>query len=77
MIIITTLLCAFLHHKYRITNMASEVCFDKNTVCVLGTFRCCLDTKCVSDKLKLKLTPFDIAHHSKGNPFQVRLTVST
>ena len=28
-------------------------------------------------KLKLKLTPFDIAHHSKGNPFQVRLTVST
>ena len=28
-------------------------------------------------KLKLKLTPFDIAHHSKGNPFQVCLTVST
>ena len=28
-------------------------------------------------KLKLKLTPFDIAHHSKGLPFQVRLTVST
>ena len=28
-------------------------------------------------KLKLKLTPFDIVHHSKGNPFQVQLTVST
>ena len=28
-------------------------------------------------KLKLKLTPFSIAHHSKGNPFQVCLTVST
>ena len=28
-------------------------------------------------KLKLKLTPFGIAHCSKGNPFQVCLTVST
>ena len=27
--------------------------------------------------LNLKLTPFDIAHRSKGNPFQVCLTVST
>ena len=49
-IIMTTLLSAFLCHKCRITNMASEVCFDKNTVCVLGTFCCCLDTKCVSDR---------------------------
>ena len=28
-------------------------------------------------KLKLKLTPFGIVHHSKGLPFQVHLTVST
>ena len=28
-------------------------------------------------KLKLKPTPFGIAHRSKGNPFQVHLTVST
>ena len=28
-------------------------------------------------KLTLKLTPFGIAHHSKGLPFQVCLTVST
>ena len=27
-------------------------------------------------KLKLKLTTFSIVHHNKGNPFQVRLTVS-
>ena len=29
------------------------------------------------DKLKLKLTPLDIVLHSKGDPFQVHLTVST
>ena len=28
-------------------------------------------------KLKLKLTPFYIAHHCKGVPFQVHLTIST
>ena len=28
-------------------------------------------------KLKLKLTPFGIVHRSKGDPFQVHLTVST
>ena len=36
-----------------------------------------LENFLVQVKLKLKLTTFDIAHHSKGNPFQVCLTVST
>ena len=46
--------------------------------CWRGTDRVEFDRETLDgNKLKLKLTPFGIAHHSKGNPFQVCLTVST
>ena len=45
----------------------------KEYICVL-----CAGTTGTGDlNLKLKLTPFGIVHRSKGNPFQVCLTVST
>ena len=31
----------------------------------------------LADDLNLNFTAFSIAHHTKGDPFQVRLTVST
>ena len=50
--------------------------YNPTNVLIPGHDKILIDTG-IELKLKLKLTPFDIVHHSKGNPFQVCLTVNT
>ena len=78
------------YHYCQILNfdIHSPPCFKNNSmrifkrstptiIILIDSFSGFVDTIVFFKKLKLKLTPFDIVHHSKGNPFQVHLTVST